>query len=759
MKYLVALAALFIGAAATAQISQGGQPYLWDSYHSLQSFHGDSDEELVAYRTPSIDRELLRSQDEVTDQYKEAPYRFGVEFEVALDYNNHGNWKTLANGDRIWHLMLNSPGATSMSFLFDEFELPKGVEMYIWAVNRTEFLGSYSHLNNKDFGSFAVGLIDTDLCVIELQIPAEIEANFPFHLGKIVHGYRDILKKHFVAEADRGPFGTSGNCNINVNCPEGDEWQIDNRSVALIVSGGWAVCSGALVNNTANDGTPYFLTANHCLGGENNWVFYFNHESANCTGSNGPTDQSVSGSDLKASNAGSDFGLLELSETPPADFNVQYSGWDATDDETVISAVGIHHPSGDVKKICFEEDDPYHANQGGAAVWYIDEWEDGVTEGGSSGSPLFDQNHRIIGQLYGGFAACAGTVNNGQADWYGRFGVSWDGSSSSNRLRDWLDPGNTGQLILDGWPEGFEALAIDASVNTLEGIESFMCEESIEPTFWLRNNGTETLTSATINYEINSEGVETINWTGTLEQYDQEQIDIPELDLLDGDNVFTVWVTDPNGVADENTNNNQIEFEFEAITGDAFDYTLNIILDDYGSETTWEVKQGGNVLYSGGPYQDDADQTLVTRVMCLNDGCYTFTIYDEWGDGLCCGYGEGSYELIDPMGAIVGEGGEFGDQELTVFCTDEVSIQEASRTAFGMYPNPADEIVNLTFNHGVPSESVYAIMDLSGRIIERNNIPTGMTVLEIATGDLAAGTYLISCQLGAERHIEKLVIR
>ena len=52
-------------------------------------------------------------------------------------------------------------------------------------------------------------------------------------------------------------------------------------------------------------------------------------------------------------------------------------------------------------------------------------WEDGVTEPGSSGSPSFDQNHRIIGQLYGGAAACSGSVNNGAYDYYGRMDVSW----------------------------------------------------------------------------------------------------------------------------------------------------------------------------------------------------------------------------------------------------------------------------------------------------------------------------------------------
>ena len=93
---------------------------------------------------------------------------------------------------------------------------------------------------------------------------------------------------------------------------------------------------------------------------------------------------------------GSDVALIELSATPPAAWGVEYAGWDASS-ANHTSAVGIHHPSGDVKKICFEDDAPYTDVTGGAQVWWIDAWELGVTEPGSSGSPLFNQDHRIIG--------------------------------------------------------------------------------------------------------------------------------------------------------------------------------------------------------------------------------------------------------------------------------------------------------------------------------------------------------------------------
>ena len=116
-----------------------------------------------------------------------------------------------------------------------------------------------------------------------------------------------------------------------------------------------------------------FLTANHCLGNPNTWTYYFNHESSTCSGSTGPTNNSISGGALLVADGGADVALIELSSTPPS------SGTWNTPVGTLRRHArqrhGIHHPSGDVKKICFEEDSPYTSSTGGAAVWWIDAWE------------------------------------------------------------------------------------------------------------------------------------------------------------------------------------------------------------------------------------------------------------------------------------------------------------------------------------------------------------------------------------------------
>ncbi len=167
----------------------------------------------------------------------------------------------------------------------------------------------------------------------------------------------------------------------------------------------------------------------------------FNYESTGCQNQNGPTNMTVSGSTLLANSATSDFALLELNESIPEDYNVFFSGWDVTGN-TPNTPVCIHHPSGDIKKITFDEDNASNAG----SYWDVNNWEDGTTEPGSSGSPLFDGNSkRIVGQLYGGSASCTSITY----DTYGKTSVSWNSGMST-----YLDPINSGTQILDGTSTG-----------------------------------------------------------------------------------------------------------------------------------------------------------------------------------------------------------------------------------------------------------------------------------------------------------------
>ena len=228
-----------------------------------------------------------------------------------------------------------------------------------------------------------------------------------------------------------------------------------------------------------------------------------------------PYDQTANGATTLVSSAASDFALLEITNMTLSiaqNWNCFFAGWDASDLTTVTQATGIHHPSGDVKKICRENNAPFHSNNGGAATWYITQWEQGVTEPGSSGSPLFDQNHRIIGQLYGGAAACSGTVDNNQYDYYGRMGVSWN-----NGIDNYLSSTACGSSVLinDGWDPNTPTLPDDAGISGIASPSGPYCVDNFDPEITLRNYGTNNLTSVIINYDI--DGLNVISLTLGLE--------------------------------------------------------------------------------------------------------------------------------------------------------------------------------------------------------------------------------------------------
>ena len=708
-----------------AQVPHGGGAPFWNTPGTNMD-----NPAWPVHRMPGIDLEALRAGDAVTDLVKSAPWRFGQEFEVNLGLTD-GVWLDIED-TRVWRTQIQAPGAMAMSLRFSEFDLPKGASLFIWSADRIEYIGGFDHRNMKDWGGLATGLVAGDAVVVEVHVPAGKEDAVALHIDQVVHAYRDIAgKAALVAEAlgeQRGPYGNSGDCNINVNCPEGATWQCEKRSVALILQGAFAICTGAMINNTAQDGTPLFLTANHCLGNVGNWVFVFNHETEGCTGNTGPTNQTVSGAELLVSSGASDFGLLLLDETPPASYDVFYAGWDGTDEETVQNATGIHHPSGDLKKICFEEDAPDHDNAAGAAVWWIDAWEDGVTEGGSSGSPLFDQNHRIIGQLYGGAAACQGTSNNGQFDYYGRMGVSFN-----NGIADHLDPLGLGLEVLDGYPAAgcVTSFAVDMGIGISDAPDGVLCgggEVVIEVN--LTNQGTDELTSAVIGYTIDGGADQTTSWNGSLDQYESTTVSLPGFSAPDGNTTVEVYVVSVNGSADENTFNNAAETSFTAFAGDTFDFSLELVLDDYGSETTWDLRRLGQVIYEGGPYEDDQDGQMVSVPLCLEDGCYILRVYDSWGDGMCCEYGEGSWSILGPQDEVIVTGGEFGELDLEQFCTDEMSIAEMPVSELSVYPNPASDLISI---EGIGTGANVRAFDVTGRSIAVEQVRSGNARISTAS--------------------------
>lgn len=206
---------------------------------------------------PELDLALLLEED-IIDEQNGAPPRFGYAHVVDYNLENSGIWFQLPNGDRIWFLRIICPNALSVNLLYDRFWLPENAEFYIYSCDMRNKLGMFSNRNNKGprelSRGFATGLIFNDTIILEYYEPKEVSAEGIISIARVVHGYKEI------------GFGDSGDCQVNVNCdPEGNDWQIEKQSVAMILVNGDRICTGSLINSTNLDGAPLFLTADHCL--------------------------------------------------------------------------------------------------------------------------------------------------------------------------------------------------------------------------------------------------------------------------------------------------------------------------------------------------------------------------------------------------------------------------------------------------------------------------------------------------------------
>jgi len=402
---------------------------------------------------PSLDVSRFQKED-VKDERNGKPPRF--EYPLNVDYNldNSGTWIDLGEQGRLWQLSIASKGAKSINLAYDDFWLPPGATFYLYSADRKKMLGGFTERNNKglreDFTKFSTGLIYSERIFLEYYEPKEVIGLGQISIAKVIHGYRKIQSN----KTDEG-LGLSDACQMNINCEEGAEWQLEKKGVARVLVGEdlnrW--CSGALLNTSDNDLVPYFLTANHCLDGwavaealdaidnpdASDWHFNWHYESPNCEDIIDDTlSVSTTGAVLVANRPNTDFALFRLIEDP-RECDITYLGW-TTNTTRSKNTTAIHHPRGDLKKISFDNDKVIAKNTN---EWKV-VFDEGGTEKGSSGSPLFDQNKRVIGQLWGGGLTCTGA-----ADYYGRLDVSFKGTNQNRRLRDWVYPNcNRSNLVI-----------------------------------------------------------------------------------------------------------------------------------------------------------------------------------------------------------------------------------------------------------------------------------------------------------------------
>ncbi|MBE0662174.1 MAG: T9SS type A sorting domain-containing protein [Bacteroidales bacterium] len=466
--------ALLLPFLAAAQISSGGIP---------PGFIQKSDDPTIqTVMVPAPETETLLKEDEEAGKWGVAE-RIGVLLPIQITPYNNGVWKRLPNNSKQWRLLIGSEKAKQLSLYFEDFYLPQGCELYVYNVKRTKLIGAFTQQNNHESGLFATELISGESLIIEMVVPADVPEQPSFTITDLLYAYK-------IENNDLKQFRSSGSCNVNVNCIEGFGWQDQKRGIVKINSRvGSTVfrCSGSLLNNTRFDYQPYLFTADHCARSGSTyasesdigqWVFYFNYEASDCpTPMIEPPAVSLTGASLKAnigggnSYMGSDFCLVLLNNELPPAVLPYFNGWSRVDSSSP-SGVGIHHPKGDIKKISTYTEPLVSSNFNSNTpnmYWQV-RWSEtqnghGVTEGGSSGSPIFNNEGLIVGQLTGGAASCTNLTG---ADYYGKIAKSWEsmGDTPDRQLKYWLDPDNTGVEKLQG------------TFNVLQVVSLFLADTS-----------------------------------------------------------------------------------------------------------------------------------------------------------------------------------------------------------------------------------------------------------------------------------------
>ena len=421
MKKIIIIA-LYIS-VAIAQIQHGGIPKFFNN-------------ELDGVDFIEVETDLI-----VDRGFDPMVFQFGTEYDVNINVLSESQIYINDDNSYTFVLGIQSDGAYGLGFNFNDFFLTPNAELYFYDRERTNYFGSLTELNNKDRDNLTTSIIKGSNIIIELTVPSDEIDDIRLDVDTVIHDHTDIMNYYNTLDTDRE------DCNINVICPEGDDWR-DQINGVLRVSMGGGLCSASLVNNTLNDRTPYVLFADHCvMGSASGYVFYFNYQSSSCMGSSGSLNQSVSGSTLLASqdiNSGPDFALLQLTSDIPDSYDPFYVGWSRSS-LAPQEAVGIHHPGADIKKISFTND-----NVTSNGYFWEFQYDQGRVVPGSSGSPFFDQNKRQVGiasYIYTNYCDpspdcyCAQQYDHG----YGRFDLAW-----SLGVSNYLDPTNSGATFLDG---------------------------------------------------------------------------------------------------------------------------------------------------------------------------------------------------------------------------------------------------------------------------------------------------------------------
>ena len=445
-----------VSVALKLQANDAGKP--WSLQHQLP--------QLTAIKNFSQPEEPAQ---ELNNAVKALIYAVGIE--TSLKPETVGQWDTIPSKGYVWRLGIHANNALSLNLLIENYLMKQGMALYVYDNDMKIIVGPFDTSYNSNGGILPVQSISGNFIVIEWNIPLHTTINDYFNIINIGYGFRGIEDQF-----RKIPL-SANDCNIDVNCMTGNHWQRENRSVVRLQTTVWNVktntwvsqyCSGVLINQavSADRKKPYILTAAHCIENSEEaqrTVVVFGYEKPYCDGPTIAVPQGISGTVLVASKRELDFSLLEITANK---INIDthrpfYAGW-CRSGTPPQGVVGIHHPQGDLKKISVSSSLLRTSSFSSASTdvrttlvcdpnthWRVARWDEGLTEGGSSGSPIFNSERKIVGILSGGPPAYCGNARN---DEYSKLSEQWNRySRASESLRQWLDPNNTGVTSIFGY--------------------------------------------------------------------------------------------------------------------------------------------------------------------------------------------------------------------------------------------------------------------------------------------------------------------
>lgn len=648
MKFSVLLYCFFYVVAICAQTNV-------ELHKKATYLEGKSKISYSQFQLSNVETSAFEEEDRINDDLS----RFAISIESSINVIDEGNWTTNGNY-QYCRLKIKSEEAKSLSLIFDEFDLPEYALLNVCSDEYCLEIKNPNDHTNKEY--FAVQPLKGDHLEIEMSIPVNVSRNkIHLNISNIVHGYRD--------------FGDAGSCHLNAACPEGAAFSDQKRSVVMtIVDGNTRWCTGTLLNNTREDGIPYFLTSNKALtGDENTWIFIFNYQSTSCLNEDVAITNALVGADILARNDEMDFALLKLKITPPSRVNAYYAGWDVRDYTDLDSVYCFHHPKGDIKKMAFADTNVLFHGVNDTATNYIrvNEWLYGGMETGSLGAPLFNKEQRVIGTLSWHPKNCG----DDGASTFGKVKEAYDLTDNpSLQLKYWLNPDSLDIYYLDGLSLIEPQSDFDLVVTRVEGVKSSACIDDFRPLISFQNMGEERIDSVYLHIQFDDSF-----W---VEKY---RLGIDFLDITDVkiNKIFTdiglhqLQVRAEaihDSLIDSNLINSTVNFVFEIKEGN---YLNLVFKSDLSPEENYiEVfDEAQELVFS---YDQFEANSIWQTDLCLPDGCYQLWVYDEWGDGICCDNGNGYWAIFNQQGVALENLSQFTDSFMTEVCVGNSSIYEST---------------------------------------------------------------------------------